>query len=32
LSEWYADIEVTSQTQITESITDGVNKFYDKIY
>lgn len=32
LSEWYDNLEVTSQSQITNSITNGVNNFYDKIY
>jgi len=32
LSEWYSEIEVVNQSQITNSITNGVNGFYDKIY
>jgi type IV conjugative transfer system TraN protein involved in mating pair stabilization len=32
LSEWYDEIDVVNQSQITNSITDGVNNFYDKIY
>ena len=32
LSEWYDEIEVMSQTQITDSITSGVTQFHDKIH
>lgn len=32
LSEWYSEIEVASQSQITNTITNGINSFYDKVY
>lgn len=32
LSEWYEEMEIMNQQQITNSITNGVNRYYDKIY